>query len=134
MLTMQEGTQALPEPDIYDKAIGLLQWTTQEIAVASASQAQQHDGFSLPSSFGSFHSDSLDAALRELESMQRSTSTERLHRCFIPLCFMQSCLCHEHIYAEDQEAPGSRACSTCRYTKVQYLVAQPVHCKPCGAR
>ncbi|CAK0786546.1 hypothetical protein CVIRNUC_009759 [Coccomyxa viridis] len=77
---MQEGTQALPDPDIYDKAIGLLQWTTQEIAVASASQAQQHDGFSLPSSFGSFHSDSLDAALRELESMQRSTSTERLHR------------------------------------------------------
>ena len=122
-LTMQEGTQALPDPDIYDKAIGLLQWTTQEIAVASASQAQQHDGFSLPSSFGSFHSDSLDAALRELESMQRSTSTERLHRCFIPQCCMQSCLCHEHICDEDHEAPGWRACSTCRCTEVHFRVA-----------
>jgi len=69
------------DADIFDKAISLLQWTTQELSSATVSKPK--DGtFSLPSAFGSFHSDSLDAALRELESMQRSTSTERLHRCF----------------------------------------------------
>ena len=77
---MQEAV--LPEgpgTDIFDKAISLLQWATQELSSASADHAP--DGtLSLPSSFGSFRSDSLDAALRELESMQRSTSTERLHR------------------------------------------------------
>ena len=69
----------VPDADVLDKAISLLQWTAQELASASGSNAK-HAAFSLPSSFGSFHSDSLDAALRELESMQRSTSTERLHR------------------------------------------------------
>ena len=71
--------QHVPDADIFDKAISLLQWTTQELSSATVSKPK--DGtFSLPSAFGSFHSDSLDAALRELESMQRSTSTERLHR------------------------------------------------------
>ena len=72
---MEQG----PDPGVLDKAISLLQWTAQELASASGSDARQA-AFSLPSSFGTFHSDSLDAALRELESMQRSTSTERLHR------------------------------------------------------
>ena len=71
--------EQVPQADVLDKAISLLQWTAQELASASGSDAKQ-GAFSLPSSFGSFHSDSLDAALRELESMQRSTSTERLHR------------------------------------------------------
>lgn len=76
--------QQVPDADIFDKAISLLQWTTQELSSATVSKPK--DGtFSLPSAFGSFHSDSLDAALRELESMQRSTSTERLHRCFTTL-------------------------------------------------
>ena len=76
--------EQVPDVDVLDKAIGLLQWTAQELASASGSDAKP-GAFSLPSSFGSFHSDSLDAALRELESMQRSTSTERLHRsCHAP--------------------------------------------------
>ena len=80
ILHLQEReTQQVPDADIFDKAISLLQWTTQELSSATVSKPK--DGtFSLPSAFGSFHSDSLDAALRELESMQRSTSTERLHR------------------------------------------------------
>ena len=74
--------EQLPDAGILDKAISLLGFA-QELA-RSGSEAK-HGAFSLPSSFGSFHSDSLDAALRELESMQRSTSTERLHRLCYPV-------------------------------------------------
>ena len=77
---MQEAV--LPEAsgtDIFDKAISFIQWATQELSSASGGHAP-NGTLSMPSSFGSFRSDSLDAALRELESMQRSTSTERLHR------------------------------------------------------
>lgn len=69
----------LPDTNVLDQAISLLQWTAQELTSAPGRNAKQ-GAFSLPASFGSFHTDSLDAALRELESMQRSTSTERLHR------------------------------------------------------
>ena len=77
----------VPDAGILDKAISLLQWTAQELT--SSGSGAKHGAYSLPSSFGSFHSDSLDAALRELESMQRSTSTERLHRS----CFAASRAC-----------------------------------------
>ena len=77
---MQEAVlPEAPNTDIFDKAISIIQWATQELSSGSAGHIPSGT-FSLPTSFGSFRSDSLDAALHELQSMQRSTSTERLQR------------------------------------------------------